>query len=146
MSRKITIPLWLCLLCLFPRLTMAQTLEYWFDDHYDLRNTTSIAASDAEQELNLDLRDNTKFPMGFHKLNMRVTLAGKPSAVSSSAVLKLAAGKISQLEYWVDDDIANRKITNSKTISGKASNDGGSTYQFFNDLDLTDVTPGYHRL
>lgn len=146
MSRKITIPLWLSLLCLFPRLTMAQTLEYWFDDHYDLRNTTSIAASDAEQELNLDLRDNTKFPMGFHKLNMRVTIAGKPSAVTSSAVLKLAAGKISQLEYWVDDDIANSKITNSKTISGKASNDGGSTYQFFDNLDLTDVTPGYHRL
>lgn len=146
MSRIITIPLWLSLLCLFPRLTMAQTLEYWFDDHYDLRNTTSIAASDAEQELNLDLRDNTKFPMGFHKLNMRVTIAGKPSAVTSSAVLKLAAGKISQLEYWVDDDIANSKITNSKTISGKASNDGGSTYQFFDDLDLTDVTPGYHRL
>lgn len=146
MSRKITISLWLSLLCLFPIQSMAQTLEYWFDDLYDLRNTTSIAASDAEQELNLDLRDNTKFPMGFHKLNMRVTIAGKPSAVSSSAVLKLAAGKIAQLEYWVDDDIANSKITNSKTISGKASNDGGSTYQFFDNLDLTDVTPGYHRL
>lgn len=146
MSRKITISLWLSLLCLFPIQSMAQTLEYWFDDLYDLRNTTPIATSDAEQELNLDLRDNTKFPMGFHKLNMRVTIAGKPSAVSSSAVLKLAAGNISQLEYWVDDDIANRKIANSKTISGKASNDGGSTYQFFDDLDLTDVTPGYHRL
>ncbi|MBR6715852.1 MAG: hypothetical protein IKI83_05335 [Prevotella sp.] len=146
MSRKITIPLWLSLLCLFPIQSMAQTLEYWFDDLYDLRNTTPIATSDAEQELNLDLRDNTKFPMGFHKLNMRVNTGRFPSAVSSSAVLKLAAGNISQLEYWVDDDIANRKIANSKTISGKASNDGGSTYQFFDDLDLTDVTPGYHRL
>lgn len=146
MSRKITISLWLSLLCLFPIQSMAQTLEYWFDDLYDLRNTTPIATSDAEQELNLDLRDNTKFPMGFHKLNMRVNTGRFPSAVSSSAVLKLAAGNISQLEYWVDDDIANRKIANSKTISGKASNDGGSTYQFFDDLDLTDVTPGYHRL
>ena len=146
MSRKITISLWLSLLCLFPIQSMAQTLEYWFDDLYDLRNTTPIATSDAEQELNLDLRDNTKFPMGFHKLNMRVNTGRFPSAVSSSAVLKLAAGNISQLEYWVDDDIANRKIANSKTISGKASNDGGSTYQFFDNLDLTDVTPGYHRL
>jgi|GEM_PF-6320279 len=118
----------------------AQTLEYWFDERFDQRNTTSISASDAVQELNLDLRDDTKFPPGFHKLNMRVTIDGEPSAVYSSVVLKLAAGSISKLEYWLDDDIAN-----VKTIQGTESTEGGS-YQFLGDLDLTDGTPGYHLL
>lgn len=140
MSKKTTMLLWLCLLCLFSGRATAQTLEYWFDDRYDQRNTTSIAAADAAQELSLDLRDNTKFPSGFHKLNMRVTIGGKPSAVYSSGVLKLAAGKISKLEYWLDDDIANKK-----SIGGTESTNGGS-YQFLGDLDLTDATPGYHLL
>ena len=140
MSKKTTMLLWLFLLCLFPNRATAQTLEYWFDDRYDQRNTTAIAATDAAQELNLDLRDNTKFPSGFHKLNMRVTIGGKPSAVYSSGVLKLAAGKISKLEYWLDDDIANKK-----SIGGTESTNG-SQFQFLDSLDLTDATPGYHLL
>lgn len=146
MSRKNNIKLWLCLLCLLPVQIVAQTLEYWFDDHYDQRATTTIATSEEVQEIRLDLRDNTKFPFGYHKLNMRVMVSGKPSAVYSSGVLKLSAGKATKLEYWVDDEyISDKGQVKSKTISGSATGDG-STYQFVEDLDLSDVTPGSHRL
>jgi len=146
MSRKNSIKLWLCLLCLLPVQIVAQTLEYWFDDHYDQRATTTIATSEEVQEIRLDLRDNTKFPFGYHKLNMRVMVSGKPSAVYSSGVLKLSAGKATKLEYWVDDEyIRDKGRVKSKTISGSTMGEG-NTYQFVEDLDLSDVTPGYHRL
>ena len=49
------------------------TLEYWFDDMYDQRVHTPFDAGNGKmQELTLDLRSNTTFPMGFHKLNLRV--------------------------------------------------------------------------
>lgn len=140
MNRKVITQLWLCLLCLLPGRAVAQTLEYWFDDHYDQRSTTSIATSDAEQNLSLDLRDNTKFPFGFHRLNMRIFVGGKPSAVYTSHVLKLSAGNASKIEYWLDDDMEN-----SKTIDGEVSDNGNIT-QFIGELDLSDATPGHHRL
>lgn len=142
MRRNRIIQLWLCLLCLLPLQSMAQTLEYWFDDHYDQLGTTSIAATDAEQELSLDLRDNTKFPFGFHRLNMRVIIGGKPSSVYTSHVLKLSAGTASKIEYWVDDE---KNAKNAKTVECETNNNG-STYQFIGNLDLSDVTPGHHRL
>ena len=117
------------------------TLEYWFDGMYDQRVQTPFDAGNGEmQELTLDLRSNTTFPMGFHKLNLRVIMNGKASPVYTSHVLKLMAGSPNKLEYWIDGDIAN-----SKTIDGQVSADG-SVYLFTSDLDLGDVTPGYHRL
>ena len=117
------------------------TLEYWFDDMYDQRVHTPFDAGNGKmQELTLDLRSNTTFPMGFHKLNLRVIMNGKASPVYTSHVLKLMAGSPNKLEYWIDGDIAN-----SKTIDGQVSADG-SVYLFTSDLDLGDVTPGYHRL
>ena len=116
-------------------------MEYWFDDNFDQRGSISIGNTEEEQELNLDLRDNTKFPMGFHKLNIRVTMEGKgESAIYSSPILKLSAGTAASLEYWIDDDIAH-----SRTIDGKLASDG-KDYLFVTDLDLGNVTPGYHRL
>ena len=117
------------------------TLEYWFDDQYDQRLSTPFDAGNGEmQELTLDLRNNTTFPMGFHKLNLRVIINGKASAVYTSHVLKLQAGSPNQLEYWIDGNYET-----VKTIEGQLSADG-SVYVFTNDLDLSDVAPGYHRL
>lgn len=140
MSKKLFIQIACCLLCLLPSKTMAQTLEYWFDDNFDQRSATAISASDAEQKLSLDLRNGAKFPFGFHRLNMRVIMDGKPSAISSSIVLKLEAGRASKLEYWVDDDYAN-----VRTIGGTPSEDDEG-FMFVSDLDLGDITPGHHRL
>jgi len=140
MRRNLFTPILACLLCLLPYQAIAQTLEYWFDDNFDQRSTTTISTSDTEQELSLDLRSNTKFPSGFHKLYMRIFIDGKPSAVYSAPVLKLSAGRATQLEYWIDDDFAN-----VRTIGGMPSDDG-KEYIFVKDLDLSGITPGHHRL
>lgn len=140
MSRKLFVSIIVCLLCLLPHEAMSQTLEYWFDDQFDQRSSTSISTSDVEQELSLDLRDSSKFPFGFHRFNMRIIIDGEPSAVYTSGVLKFSAGRASQLQYWVDDDFAN-----AHTIDGIPTEDG-KDFKFVTDLDLGDITPGHHRL
>jgi len=67
MSRKTTAGLWLFLLLLLGVPLRAQTLEYWFDDNFEQRSSVSIA-TDADQELSLNLKSNTLFPMGCHVL------------------------------------------------------------------------------
>ncbi|MBO7118790.1 MAG: hypothetical protein J6W03_00535 [Bacteroidaceae bacterium] len=128
---------------LFLKRSAAQSsqMEYWFDDNFDGRDFLSISNTEEEQTFELDLRNGTKYPMGFHKLNMRITLeGGGESAVYSAPVLKLAAGRATQLEYWVDDDYAN-----VRTIGGTPTEDG-KDYKFVTDLDLGNITPGHHRL
>lgn len=116
-------------------------MEYWFDDNFDGRDEVDISSAEDEQTFELDLRDNEKYPWGFHKLNMRITLeGGGESAVYSSGVLKLSAGKATTLEYWLDGDRSN-----VHTISGSLASDG-KDYLFVSDLDLGAVTPGHHRL
>ena len=86
---------------LFLKRTAAQSsqMEYWFDDNFDQRDIVPISNTEEEQIFRLNLQNNTKYPMGFHKLNIRVTLAGgSESAVYSTGVLKLAAGRATQLE------------------------------------------------
>ncbi|MCR4916042.1 MAG: hypothetical protein K6A96_09845 [Prevotella sp.] len=127
----------------FMKRPMGETsqLEYWFDDNYEERDSISISNTEEEQIFELNLRNNTKYPTGFHKLNMQVTIAGDgKSAVYSSGVLKLAAGKATKLECWLDGDREN--IT---TFDGKLANDG-KDYIFINDLNLGDISPGHHRL
>ena len=117
----------------------SSVMEYWFDDHFDQRESISISSTDEEQEMTLNLQDNDKYPMGFHKLNMRLNIEGEGmSTVYSADVLKLSAGKATKLEYWIDNDQAH-----SKTISGKTATGG---YLFSTDLDLSGITPGYHLL
>lgn len=117
----------------------SSVMEYWFDDHFDQRESISISSTDEEQEMTLNLQNNEKYPMGFHKLNMRLNIEGEGmSTVYSADVLKLSAGKATKLEYWIDNDQAH-----SKTISGKTATGG---YLFSTDLDLSGITPGYHLL
>lgn len=128
---------------LFLKRTASQNskLEYWIDGNIDQRESISISNTEEEQSLDLDLRDNTKYPMGFHKLYIRVTVEGEgESAIYSSPILKLSAGQASQLEYWIDDD-----IDNSKTLTGNATSDGDG-FIYINQLDLRDVPIGLHRL
>lgn len=126
---------------LFLKRTAAQSsqMEYWFDDNFDQRDIVSISNTEEEQTLRLNLQNNTKYPMGFHKLNMRVMLTGgSESAVYSSGVLKLAAGRATQLECWIDNDRSN-----IISLEGQETDDG---FIFVNDLDLGAVSPGHHRL
>ena len=122
------------------RMTAESTaLEYWFDDNFDQRESRSISDGPEEQELTLDLRNNTLYPPGFHTLKMRATVAGQGvSTICSSGVLKIAAGRVGYLEYWVDDD-----FTNVRTLDAHSAEGG---YIFTSDLDLSDVAPGFHSL
>ena len=117
----------------------ATTLEYWFDDNFDQRESRVISDTQEEQQLALDLRSNTLYPPGFHQLKMRVTVAGQGvSTVCSAGVLKISAGRVSSLEYWVDDDYSNVRTIDAQTIEGG--------YVFTSDLDMSGVAPGYHNL
>lgn len=122
------------------RMTAESTaLEYWFDDNFDQRESRSISDGPEEQQLTLDLRNNTLYPPGFHRLKMRVTVAGQGvSSVCSSGVLKIAAGRVSSLEYWVDNDYTSVRTLSAQTID--------SGYVFTSDLDLSNVAPGFHSL
>ena len=119
----------------------SNTVEYWFDDNIDNRSTIPLPAFDEDCDLTLDLADAVNFPLGFHKLNMRVTTAGGGlSAVSTSDVLKLAGGVATQLEYWFDDDIAH-----SQRLDGSLASTGDA-YIYNTNLDLTALPVGLHRL
>lgn len=128
---------------LFLKRTVPQssTLEYWVDGNIDQRESMSISNTEEEQSLELDLRNNTLYPFGFHKLYIRVAVEGEgESAIYSSPILKMAAGQASQLEYWIDDDLEH-----SKTLTGNAASDGDG-YIYIDNLDLQDVPMGLHRL
>ena len=119
----------------------SNTVEYWFDDNIDNCSTIPLPAFDEDCDLTLDLADAVNFPLGFHKLNMRVTTEGNGlSAVSTSDVLKLAGGVATQLEFWFDDDIAHSQRLNGKLAST------GDAYIYNTNLDLAALPVGLHRL
>ena len=116
-------------------------MEYWFDD--DFENHASIPVStdkDGVQALNLDLSDMSKFPYGFHRLNMRVaSLGSQYSPVYSANVMRLRAGANNYLSYWLDDDYANRHHVMATAGHGKEPS-------FKTKLDFSQVSAGMHRL
>ncbi len=114
-------------------------LEYWFDNNIDLRESISISGGSEEQQLTLDLRNNTLYPTGYHILNIRASVSGMgTSALCSMGVLKIAAGAVSSLEYWIDNDRASVRRLEAQSIEGG--------YIFTSDLDMSNVAPGYHEL
>jgi hypothetical protein len=140
MRRNHIFSLWLFLLCLFPTLTLAQTLtryEYWFDGNFDARQWEAL--SGADEELNVGI-DATQLDDGIHKFSFRVRQSdGKYSAISSSLFMKTTPGEATRLEYWIDGDITTRKFIDGQSVSA-----GGFMVNGY--LDLSEVTPGVHRL
>ena len=64
-------------------------LEYWFDDNFEQRASTPINTATGEAwVINLDMSDMTKFPLGLHRLNMRV-LANGYSPIYSDLVMPM---------------------------------------------------------
>ncbi len=113
---------------------------YWIDDNVDQQESISFDNSSEVNSLDLDLSDYTKYPVGFHRLNMKLALQDKgESAILSDGFFKSPAGQATRLEYWLDGDYKNT----SKSITGQAT-DG--EYIFNRTLDLNNVTPGAHRL
>ena len=116
-------------------------LEYWFDDDYENHATLDVTTSNGRIDLNteLGLQSMARFPQGYHQLNMRISTMGRSlGPIYSTSVFKLSAGVPTTLEYWVDDDIANKK-----TLGGSQT---GDSIAFIGNLDLQGVTLGSHRL
>ena len=119
-------------------------IEYWFDDDYDHHASMTLPETATEEltDITFNLQDNTLFPMGLHKLNLRVSTEGKSlNTVYSSWILKLASGDADIIEYWVDGDFRNKK-----TVSGHLSASGAHDFVFVDPFDLKGLTPGLHRI
>ena len=120
--------------------TQGKRLEYWFDDDFDNRDFISISDTEEEQSLDLNLCDVSKFPLGFHKFNMRLAMGGY-SPVYTAYVLKLSSGAPTKIEYWVDDDYEHRQW-----VTGHPSASGDNDYVYVDPFDLSKVGPGLHRI
>lgn len=117
-------------------------LEYWFDDDFANRSVAEIATGSGTSEITtlLDLQSLENFPIGYHQLNFRFSSAGGHfGPVASAHVMKIGSGEPSNLEYWIDDDLAHSRIA-----AGEETSDGG--YRIVSDLDFSNVSPGFHRL
>ena len=127
-------------------------LEYWFDDDITKKASQPINTNlDTMQKLELDMSDPALFPMGFHKLSMRLVAHGSQySPVYTAYVMKLAIGQQgAQLTYWLDDDYKNGRTT----IPGKLGNSPYNTFDFdfstisfMSGLNLSNASSGAHRL
>lgn len=119
-------------------------VEYWFDD--DIKNcATVILPSEATEnmiDVALDMTDAIKFPLGFHRLNIRVSTEGKSlSNIYTAHVLKVPSGNMDIIEYWVDDDFENRQ-----TIEGKVASTDEHAYVFNDSFNLSGMPSGPHRI
>ena len=91
--------------------TDGTVLEYWFDNSEARRLSTPIdIETENVQALSLDLSDIDRFPLGVHRLNIRVSAhGGNYSPVYTTYVLRMPEGSgDAVLEYWLDDDLDNR--------------------------------------
>jgi len=131
----------ICLLCLFPVWSLAQSLtqyEYWIDDNFSARKSAGLSGYEADIDVAIDA---SRLGNGLHKLCFRVQQSdGMYSPVTTHYFFKAQVSNGGKLEYWFD---GNRKKIN--TVDCHVSSDG-EAYLYTSGLDLTAVTPGYHTM
>jgi hypothetical protein len=115
-------------------------LEYWIDDDVNnIRYTESSSTDDGSIFFDKDL-DLSGVPLGLHRLNFRASSSGhKCSSVCTAYIFKTGGGEPDRLEYWIDDDVSHSRFAEGATKTD-------SCIIITNDLDLTDVPVGLHRL
>ena len=121
----------------------AKWLEYWFDgDETNKKRIAGTAASDGNGYVFNSEVDISELSVGNHQLYYRAVSDNGliSTAVSVSPFLKLVTGEAKWLEYWFDGDRANKK-----RIAGTKASDGNG-YVFNNELDVSGLDPGHHRL
>lgn len=124
----------------FLKLTKEQQghLDYWIDD--DVDNVQSLEIQDTEEEQSLIL-DLANCPSGYHKLSMKVATPGSVmGSVQTVGFLKLDQSDASRLEYWFDNDIANKQ-----TLTGRHAY-SSEDYIYTEEIDMSELSPGLHRL
>ena len=116
-------------------------LQYWFDDNISKMATVPIdMTSFAFQVLNLDMTNVVNFPLGFHKLSMRVAAYGSNySPIYSAYVMRLPEGRASQITYWLDDNYTKRSVVEGVPLDDK-------TVFIGKFLNLSAAPVGMHRL
>ena len=115
------------------------TFEYWIDDNFDNVHTKPINVLGGETALTL-LLDMGNVPIGIHRLNYRiVTMGGNINPASTAFFVKTGDGEPDRLEYWIDDDVKHSRFAEGATKTD-------SCIIITNELDLTDVPVGLHRL
>ena len=113
-----------------------KAVEYWMDDKLSERNTTEING----QSVWIQTLDVSTLSEGFHTLNYRIKDSSEqwsPLLASSFFVAPLrdkGAKAIKAVEYWLDDNTAERKTTEVS----------GNTWQ--QALDVSDLSEGMHTL
>lgn len=131
----------ICLLCLFPVWSQAQSLtqyEYWFDDNFSARKSAGLSGYEADIDVGIDA---SRLGNGLHKLCLRVQQSdGMYSPITTHYFFKAQVSNGGKLEYWFD---GNRKQIN--TVDCHVSSDG-EAYLYTSGLDLTAITPGYHTM
>ena len=134
-------PIYSSYIIILPAGTDDSVVEYWFDDDYKNRATHTVdMAAEGVQKLDLDLTDLTKFPLGFHRLNMRIAENGnRYSTIYTANVMRIPAGPATFLQYWLDDDYKHPSRSWASASNGVLS-------AFTKGLDLSDATMGMHRL
>lgn len=115
-------------------------LEYWIDDDVNnIRYTESSSTDDGCIFFDKDL-DLSGVPLGLHRLNFRASSSGhKCSSVCTAYIFKTGGGESDRLEYWIDDDVSHSRFAEGATKTD-------SCIIITNELDLTDVPVGLHRL
>lgn len=134
-------PVYSALVLKLPGGTGDSVLEYWFDDDITKMATIPInIESGLIQIRDLDMTNTASFPLGFHRLNMRVAAYGSQySPVYSSYVMHLPQGRAMEMTYWLDDDYQNRRVVKGNTL-------GATTVRYNTKLDFSSAPIGMHRL
>lgn len=122
-----------------------KNIEYWFDDDYANRVSTTASSSQATTaSLNISEVDVSSLAPGVHYYNMRTQdedgIWGAPQRFIFSIPAASSGTEPADLqlyEYWIDNDYANRK---SKQIT----DDEYTTDGTFASIDMTGLDPGVH--
>lgn len=143
MKNGIFIKYVLFLLCLLPCVSFAQGItqaEYWFDTDYANKVVNKMNGNETYEIVSKV--STAQLDDGIHQFNFRVQQSdGKYSPILSRVFFKSAASKSSMLEYWFDDNYAN-KVSSELSSADEEGNVGMS-------LDLSDNTKfpiGNHQL
>lgn len=129
--------------------SQGSTVEYWFDNKSSSYHATTPLTGAEGETVSLDLTDISKFPLGFHQLNMRFSTPGKsPSSIYTADVMKFSAGS-RYLQYWVDNNYSAESPKVEGTVMTAHLDDGTTRDDVvfsMTQLPLTDVAPGLHHL
>lgn len=124
----------------------ANQIEYWIDGDYEhTRKTVSghVASYDDKYMIFTDPFDLSDVSAGMHRIYYRaVSQSGLSSTAVSMTPVMVGGGEATQLEYWFDGDRDNHK----GTLTGTAADGTEKAYNFEQDLNLSSLSEGMHRM